>query len=1243
MVWKITPRKLFFSFLFLMLLNSIGNGYAQTIVIGTPSLGFTQACASQGFNSYNLSFTFFPVSNVQAGNQFIVELSDPSGNFGSATTLTTSTSVTSPVNVSFAMPTTVAGEAYRIRVRSTAPAVTSPVSVAFSAYYAVHNQPFSINNNSGTVSFCEGGNITLQVDNTGTPASPLFYSGLSYKWYRNFAEVSGATGPSLNVTQSGNYYAIVDYGSCVMNSYSNIVSVNVTAGINLSISSAGNVDYICDGTPRLLTSSHQNTGYVYQWFKDNVAISGATGPTYNAAQEGIYKLRITFGGCVFESNAIFLELIELDIDWNVDANEVIIPGEQLQINSVNNATSPTYQWRKDNVVIAGATTANYTVTQPGTYQLTVTETQGCTISEQLTVVVQYPIGFTVTIQNSGDYQSCNVTNATLSLSSIIAQTSSGNVTVSLPNSNFSYQWLLNNSSIAGATGTSHTVNDATQNGSYKLRVTIPTFAPIESNAISIALQLPTPVLTAVGSLCGTNSVQLNSSVTNSIFIYKWYRNNTLITGAIQPSYTTNQAGNYHLVISYGACSITSNTVNLEQNSITANLNLPATSIIIPGETKTLTATTNAVDPTFEWFRNNAIISGQTGSSINVTQNGVYKVIVTQTTGCNATQEAVSELVYPDSFNVTIAANAGYSPCGSEGATLSITNFNAVSSSETISILNNSFGYVYEWFKDGELVLSSSSTTYTVPSFLENGLYELRVTIPTFAPIESNAISIALQLETPVVTAVGSLCGTNSVQLNSSVTNSIFTYNWYRNNTLITGAIQPSYTTNQEGNYHLVISYGTCTVTSNTVNLELNSITASLNLPALSIIIPGETKTLTATTNAVNPSFEWFRNNAIISGQTTSSINVTQDGVYKVIVTQTTGCDATQEVIAELVYPDSFNVTIAANTGYSPCESDQATLSITNFNAVSSSETMSILNNSFGYVYEWFKDGELVLSSSNTTYTVPSYLENGLYELRVTIAGFSSIISNVVEIKLGISDDFTLSTEGTLCESGGSVTLSSDITNPDYILTWFSIENNTEIGTGNSITVTEPGNYFMTIDFDGCTYSSNTIAVEVITTDGITLNISDAITVIQGGSTEVIASGVDNYTWYLNDQIIATGNSFFVSEAGTYTIIGTIGDCEFTKTFTVTVVENTSIVVPNVITMNNDGINDYWSLPNEYINKEDVEVIIYSPKGKVVFRARNYQNNWPNSTLEYAKSEPVFYYTISENDEIIKRGSITVIE
>ncbi len=987
MVWKITLEKLCFSALLSLLFISNSNGYAQTIMIGTPTLGFTQACASSGFNNYSLTFTVFPLSNIQAGNQFIIELSDASGNFGTPTTLTTTTSTTSPVSVSFALPTNTAGEAFKIRVKSTAPATISPVSVSFSAYYAVHNQPFSINNNVGTVAFCDGGNTTLQVDNTGTPASPLYYTGLSYKWYRNFAEVSGATSPSLNVTQTGNYYVIVDYGSCVMNSYSNMVTVNVTAGINLSITAAGNVEYICDGSPRTLTSSHQNAGYAYQWFKNSVAIAGATNATYNATQEGTYKLRITFGGCVFESNSIFLELIDLQIDWDVNATEVLIPGEQLQITSIHNATTPTFQWKKNNVVIAGATTANYTVTEAGTYQLTVTETQGCTISKQLTVVVQYPIGFSATIQNSGDYQSCNSTTSTLSLSSLMAQTTTGNIAVNLTNPNFTYQWLLNNAPIAGATSTSYTISNATQNGSYKLRVTIPTFAPIESNAISINLQIQTPVITAVGTLCGTNSVQLNSSVTNPVFTYKWYKNNTLITGASSPSYSTNQAGNYHLVVSYGSCSVTSNSINLQQNSITATLNIPTTAIIIPGETKVLTVTTNAVNPSFQWYRNNAIITGATAATLNATTDGTYKVIVTQTTGCNATQEASCSLIYPTSFAVTIVADANYSSCTSQQAMLSISSFNAISGAETVSLLGNSYNYIYEWYKNGSLVLSSTANTFLVTSYLENGTYELRVVIPQF----------------------------------------------------------------------------------------------------------------------------------------------------------------------------------------------------------------------------------------------------------------NQVVSNELPIQLGIAEAFELTAEGLLCESGGSVELQSNLSNPNYILTWYAVGNDSVLGTESSLTVTTPGEYYLTIAFEGCEYTSNSILINVTTSDGITLNVADDFTILTGSSEEVIASGAENYSWYLNNEEIGTGDSLLVSASGEYTVIGTIGDCEFTKTFTVTSLENTSIVIPNIISINNDGINDYWSIPNEYVNKEDVEVIIYSPKGKVVFRARKYQNNWPNTGLEYSKIEPVFYYTISNNDEIVKRGSITVIE
>jgi hypothetical protein len=60
-------------------------------------------------------------------------------------------------------------------------------------------------------------------------------------------------------------------------------------------------------------------------------------------------------------------------------------------------------------------------------------------------------------------------------------------------------------------------------------------------------------------------------------------------------------------------------------------------------------------------------------------------------------------------------------------------------------------------------------------------------------------------------------------------------------------------------------------------------------------------------------------------------------------------------------------------------------------------------------------------------------------------------------------------------------------------------------------------------------------------------------------------------------------------------------------------------------------------------KEDVEIKIYSSNGKVLFRARNYQNNWPNENYSQVKTDPVVYYTISENDEITKKGTITIIQ
>lgn len=1246
-MYNCTPKYRYFLILLLLTMFSTVNGLAQ-IVIGTPTLGFSQACASAGFNTYNVSFTFFPPANLQTGNQFIVELSDASGGFASATIVKTLSSATSPVNTNFQLPTNTAGQGYKVRVRSTAPVATSPASVSFPAYYAIHNQPFSINNNAGSITSCEGANVVLQVDNTGTSASPLFYPGLIYKWFRNFAVVAGATGPTLTVTESGNYYVIVDYGSCVMNSYSNIISVNTIAGFTLTIDTTDGGDIICAGSSKTLVASNQDTAFTYQWYRNNVAITGATNPTYNATLEGTYKLIITAGSCVFESDEMFLELQDLEVTLDTNATEILIPGDQLVINSVDNGVNATYQWRRNGVNISGATASSYTATQSGLYTLVVTETQNCTLVDQVSVNVIYPTSFNIVVETTGDYQSCVSASTTLEIIQFNALTSTSTISILNNNFNYSYQWYKNNQPIAGATTVTLPVNQTLGTGNYYLVVTIPNITtPVTSNTISVTLGNATaPVISQSGTYCNSAStVTLSSTYSGPQYQYQWYRNGAAIAGATGATLNTNQEGTYYVIVTNAGCPITSNTWTIQAATGTITFGNPATDVILPGEQKVLTTTTSLNQPTYQWFRNNILIAGATTANYTATQDGIYKVIATEAgNGCNITAEASITLVYPTNFVLTINVEAGYQNCVSNATSLVINSFVAQTPQGNINVSPNNTAYIYQWMLNTTAVSGANATTHAVSSSAQNGAYSLTVTLPNYGMVTSNNVSVALAISTPSITAQGSLCNGNSVTLSSSETNNLYTYNWYKNGVLIPNSNVSSYAATEIGNYYLVISNGSCSSTSNTINLQESTFTASLNVPATDVIIPGQTKVLEVTTTAVQPTFQWFRNNVLLVGATSSTYSATLNGTYKVIVTQTQGCNSTQEAVVDLIYPDSFTVVIAPSSNYVDCNSSATQLQITAFNATSSIGTVSILNNDYGYTYQWYRNNNLVISSLENTLDIASLTANGSYELRVVVPNFNLILSNVVVIKLGLELDVTITAEATLiCENGGSTLLTSNANQTDYNYQWFQSGSVQSIGSQSELTVTAAGTYYLVITVNDCSYTSNTITINAIDESYVTLSEPENFSVFEGSTTMVYASGGDSYEWFFEGALVAVGPSYGVSVAGSYTVTALVGNCEIVKQFNVTITENNSIVVPNFVSINNDGRNDLWAIPEKYTNKEDVEIIIYASSGKVIFRSRNYQNNWPTASFEYSKKDPVVYYTISENDQITKKGSITIIE
>jgi gliding motility-associated-like protein len=360
----------------------ISETISAQIVIGAPNLGFSQACASANFNTYNVSFSFSPETSLGASNQFIIELSDENGSFSNATTVFTSAagSVTaSPATLSFSLPTTTTGEAFKVRIKSTSPVATSSSSVSFAAYYKIQDAPFTINNLISTGAFCAGGSYLLTIDNPGYAGndSPLQYPSLTFNWYKVTSPTTSvfvASGPTLEVTEEGTYFAETNYGTCTSNSFSNRVTVSESSSsTNSSISSSLGNPYCFSQGATTLSAINGNS---YQWYKDGVAISGATNQMYITDEAGTYSVTIDLGDCE-TSASIDLQNNGFSSSIDVSDNNFLDEGETLVATVTTDAIDPIFTWYFNDSIISGADSNSYEASQSGSYKVIIEQTSGC--------------------------------------------------------------------------------------------------------------------------------------------------------------------------------------------------------------------------------------------------------------------------------------------------------------------------------------------------------------------------------------------------------------------------------------------------------------------------------------------------------------------------------------------------------------------------------------------------------------------------------------------------------------------------------------------------------------------------------------------------------------------------------------------------------------------------------------------------------------------------------------------------
>jgi hypothetical protein len=240
---------------------------------------------------------------------------------------------------------------------------------------------------NGSITICAGTSVLL----TGTPGSTGSYT---YQWYRNGNAIAGATSSTYNASQNGSYQIAIT-AACGTN-ISSAVTVSVVPLPTVTVTPDGPVTF-CKRDSVILNSTATGSGITYQWRKFGNNIIGATNPSYTALASGKYTLRVTnSAGCFKTSSPVTVTVNPLP-EVSITANGPIAfcAGDSVQL-SANFVAGNTYQWKRNNNLIAGATGTSYTAKIAAKYRVIATSTFGCTrVSNTIEVFVPCRQGLTV--------------------------------------------------------------------------------------------------------------------------------------------------------------------------------------------------------------------------------------------------------------------------------------------------------------------------------------------------------------------------------------------------------------------------------------------------------------------------------------------------------------------------------------------------------------------------------------------------------------------------------------------------------------------------------------------------------------------------------------------------------------------------------------------------------------------------------------------------------------------------------
>ena len=703
---------------------------------------------------------------------------------------------------------------------------------------------------TGSQFACEGDSILLV-------AQPGFQK---YIWLNSGIIVTGSnySNDSIYTKESGNYYCYGINGSDYRISAVQQIIIKPKAK---DTELTGTSNKICGAAGESVSLLVPLSDSV-QWYRNNIAIPGATSQSYLATASGSYSVEIIgnnpyYGTCdigrtrAFYVDAEYVPVPVINCDANCVGRPYCAVGDSLKVDLLPNIK---YEWIRNGVPLPD--TLNYLLNYPiGSYQCSYKNACGTKISDPF-VVYTGPAGNS--IQYFSPVNGCGVGSSVMLYAPL--------------GSSGPYQWYLNNVSINGATSPTYVAN---QSGKYKVR-----YFNHSCNSLlvtyeeQVTLNTPQPVITASPSAVScTQPVKLTASPGGLAVAYQWYKNDVLLNGAVSQQLSVYKSGRYKCKVTNPVCGAEySNAIEVIVGANKPTITSSNDSVCSGGNVVEMVCYPLSPALQYQWFRNGQPIAGSTGNSLSTTDSGYYYCKITSP--CGSTKSDSLKLVGVSAPAANVVLDTVFTHCYSDSNYI------------FAPIYPNA---EYKWMVNG---FYNSNIKGTFINIGQTATYSVQINI-LGCTVQSPSVYCKIESKpqfTFYYSGLPEICSGDSATVRIAGTTGPNNYHWFRNNTLIALAIDSFYTIKSDGEYYFTATNGLCMVRSepSIEAIVKSKPTAVLTANGPLSFCAGDSLQLQVNSN--NPySYQWKRNGSVIPAAISSTYFAKLQGNYRAGVYSPNGC------------------------------------------------------------------------------------------------------------------------------------------------------------------------------------------------------------------------------------------------------------------------------------------------------------------------------------------------------------------